>query len=327
MSVSRIHRLLRLVTILQSGQGKNVSELAAELEVSRRTVFRDLNMLELAHIPYYFDREQDRYKINHHFFLPPVNLTMGEALALMVMSMKQRTTTSLPLAAEASRAAMKLESVLPPTVRAHIGSMMEHLQIRPAPSARHEGLDAMLDRLMDATARRRIGRMTYDSFFDRKQITLTIHPLRLTFIHRAWYLLAFSTEHKEIRTFKVGRIKLLDVLPGTFAPPDPAVLENHFGDAWNMIPEGKCHDVRLRFDKEVAGNVAEVQWHRTQSTQWNEDGSLDFRVHVDGLGEISWWILGYGDKVKVLSPAPLAKKMQAIAQRVDRLYQGQGELA
>ncbi len=49
MDVSRIHRLLRLITLLQSGRGYTATDLARELEVSRRTVFRDLNVLEMAH--------------------------------------------------------------------------------------------------------------------------------------------------------------------------------------------------------------------------------------------------------------------------------------
>ena len=55
MSVSRIHRLLRLITLLQGARRYTAADLAGELEVSKRTIFRDLNMLELARIPYYFD--------------------------------------------------------------------------------------------------------------------------------------------------------------------------------------------------------------------------------------------------------------------------------
>ena len=54
MSTSRVYRLLRLITLLQGTKKYTAGDLAAELEVSRRTVFRDLNMLEMAHIPYYF---------------------------------------------------------------------------------------------------------------------------------------------------------------------------------------------------------------------------------------------------------------------------------
>ena len=62
MSISRIHRLLRLITMLQGGRSYTANELAEELEVSRRTIFRDLNMLEMAHIPYYYDPQKGGYR-------------------------------------------------------------------------------------------------------------------------------------------------------------------------------------------------------------------------------------------------------------------------
>ncbi|MCK4602409.1 MAG: HTH domain-containing protein, partial [Phycisphaerae bacterium] len=84
MSVSRIYRLLQLITILQGRRSYTANELASELDVSRRTIFRDLKMLEFAHIPYYFDPDSGGYKISRHFFLPPINLTLSEALAMLL---------------------------------------------------------------------------------------------------------------------------------------------------------------------------------------------------------------------------------------------------
>jgi predicted DNA-binding transcriptional regulator YafY len=49
-------------------------------------------------------------------------------------------------------------------------------------------------------------------------------------------------------------------------------------------------------------------------------GSIDFEATVDGLGEIAWWILGYGDKVRVLEPVALAQQVCDVAQRVVRQY-------
>ena len=93
MSTSRIYRLLRLVTLLQGTRGQSVDDLARELEVSRRTVFRDLNMLELAHIPYYYDPDTGGYRISRHFFLPPVSLTLSESLAILMMTGRLRTSS------------------------------------------------------------------------------------------------------------------------------------------------------------------------------------------------------------------------------------------
>ena len=89
----------------------------------------------------------------------------------------------------------------------------------------------------------------------------------------------------------------------------------------SMIPEGKMSHIKLCFSKKVAGNVAEVIWHQTQKLTRFKDGTLHYEVDVDGLDEIKWWIIGYGDQVKVLSPAPLRKKIITMAQNIIKQYQ------
>ena len=88
-----------------------------------------------------------------------------------------------------------------------------------------------------------------------------------------------------------------------------------------MIPEGKIYRVKLHFSKKMAGNIAESNWHQTQKLSRFNDGTLHYEVDVDGLNEIQWWIIGYGDQVKVLSPALLRRKMITMAQNIIKQYQ------
>jgi len=324
MSVSRIYRLLRLITMLQSGQSYSADELARELEISRRTVFRDLNMLEMARIPYYFDSRRGSYKISQHFFLPPINLTVTEALAMLMLAGRLRNVSRLPLLSAGTRAAMKLESALPPAIRQHVGSVLDRLDVTLGPLSGHKGLDGMFEDLAGAVADRRICRLLYISFHERRQLSLIVHPLRLAFMGRSWYLLGYSAAHDEVRTFKLGRIRKLTVTPRRFSPAENVDLDKHFGDAWGMIPEGRIYDIHLHFEPKVAGNVAEVQWHHSQQVQWNGDGSIEFHVRVDGLGEITWWILGYGDQVEVRSPDELRKRVADVASAVAARHRPEG---
>lgn len=324
MSVSRIYRLLRLITMLQSGRTHTAGELAGELEVSKRTIFRDLNMLELAHIPYYHDPDSGGYRISQHFFLPPINLTITEALAMLMLTSRLRGARRLPLLSQAARAAMKLESALPPSIRQHVGSVIDRVSVSLGALAGHKGMDAMFDRLTSAIIGRNICRVVYISFYERRQIVTFIHPLRLMFLGRAWYVLAYSARHRQVRTFKLGRIRKLAVTARAFGWPKDVDLEKHFGSAWSMIPEGKLYDVHLRFGPKVSGNVAEVQWHPSQRVQWNDDGSVDYYVRVDGLGELSWWVLGYGDQVEVMEPPQLRDRVARTAAAVLNKYRGEG---
>ena len=63
MNLGRIHRLLQLIGLLQAGRGYNTDALAQACGVSRRTVFRDLDLLRLSGLPLLFDENQQRYRI------------------------------------------------------------------------------------------------------------------------------------------------------------------------------------------------------------------------------------------------------------------------
>jgi len=80
-----------------------------------------------------------------------------------------------------------------------------------------------------------------------------------------------------------------------------------------MIPEGRIYNIKLRFLPKVANNVTEVQWHSTQKVTRNCDGTATMEFRVDGLREISWWILSYGNQVQVLAPKTLRKKILEMA--------------
>jgi len=279
-------------------------------------------MLEMAHIPYYFDPASGGYRISRHFFLPPINLTLGEALSMLAMTGRIEGARDVPLVGHGTRAAVKLESSLPQSVRDFVGPVLDKLSVSLGPLADHAGLDGVFDSLSGAVVDRRICQLLYHSLYERRDIYLTVKPLRLVFMGRAWYLIGDSRTHREVRTFKLSRIMELTVTRRTFRKPRDVDLNKYFGNAWNMIPEGREYDVHLHFAPKVATNVAEVRWHKTQNAEFRPDGSLDYRVTVDGLGEISWWILGYGDQVEVIEPPALRRRIANVAESVVARYAG-----
>ncbi|MHC4528728.1 MAG: WYL domain-containing protein, partial [Planctomycetota bacterium] len=141
----------------------------------------------------------------------------------------------------------------------------------------------------------------------------------LLYNRRAWYVLGHSSLHKSTRTFKLNRIKELKILDKCFVDEGSFDLADYLGRAWSMIPEGRLYDVKLRFLPMVAENVAEVQWHSTQQLTRHSDGSASVEFRVDGLREITWWILGYGDQVQVLAPRALRQKVIETAKNMIRL--------
>jgi predicted DNA-binding transcriptional regulator YafY len=174
MNLSRISRLVQLLGLLQAGKGRNVGSLAKACQVSRRTIFRDLDVLRQAGVPLLFDDDQGVYRIPGTYFLPPTNFTAEEALAVMVLCYEFGSDQRLPFYEAAHSAALKLESSLPGRVREHLREATAAVQIKLQPGNRLEGQTPVYQRLLTCIAARRSVRIAYDSFSDGKPIRLNL---------------------------------------------------------------------------------------------------------------------------------------------------------
>ncbi|MDP6380958.1 MAG: WYL domain-containing protein, partial [Phycisphaerae bacterium] len=282
MEVGRLHRVLKIITLLQTQVFYNADQIGRECGVSRRTIYRDLNMLEAAGIPLYYDRKKGGYQIHHTCFLPPVNLSVEEALSIILSAGELEAEHKRPLLAPAFDAAAKLESALPIGMRAMVGQMLQRMKVRGQKFARHHNLEETCRELRSCILHRRRADMTYISFHEEKQIRTRLSPYWLLFHGRAWYVIGHSSLHKAVRTFKLGRIKGLKATSKSFEFPKRMTLDDYLGNAWQMIREGTVYHVKLRFARLVAPNVAEVNWHKTQKIAWHDDGTITFEVDVDG---------------------------------------------
>ena len=321
MNVSRIRRLLKLLGLLQGGRGYNAHALAQACEVSRRTIFRDLDALRSAGVPLVYDRDSGHFHIPGTYFLPPTNFTAEEALAVLVLCHELGDDAHLPFYSAARTAAVKLDNNLPRRLRELLRSVSGSVRIKMRATNRMQGQETVYQQLLGAVSERKAVRIGYDSFAERKLISTKLNPYRLLFSGHSWYAIGRSSLHRSCRTFNVRRIASLERLSDSFLVPANFTVERYLRNAWHLIPErGPDHEVAVQFKPMVARNVAEVAWHHTQSTELLDDGSLLFRATVSGIGEISWWILGYGDQAEVLAPPELRELVASRARNMARQY-------
>ena len=322
MNLSRLERLLKIIGLLQNAPGHNGSSLAVECGVSRRTIFRDLDALRTAGIPLQYDDELQRYRIAGTQFLPPTNFTAEEALAVIVLCHELGDATRIPFYGPARSACMKLQAALPSRLREQLGEIRSSIKIRLQPSNPLDGQKPYYEQLVDAISAKRCLRMRYGSLTEWEEIGTKLSPYQLLFSRHSWYVIGRSSVHRATRTFNVGRITHLEPTGDRFKVPRGFTLDRYLRNAWHLIPEsGGDEKVTVRFSPMVAQNVAEVSWHKTQRTKYNDDGTLDFHVTVSGIHEIAWWILGYGDQAKVLRPAKLRDLVVSRARRMLQQYE------
>lgn len=307
------------MTTLQAGKSYAVGDLSKMLGISRRTIFRDLKELQAIGVPYHYDTKTCGYTIDPEFFLPPIDLNLQEALSLLMLAHTVREQIQLPFTNSALLAALKIENNLPAKIRQYCNLALQNVSTRSDAQALTNLLDRTFAGLQKAIINKRKVNIRYHSLFEGQIIDVELCPYHLLYNQRAWYVLGHSSLHKSVRTFKLNRIKQLQIADKCFLGGEKFDVTDFFGRAWSMIPEGRLYNIKLRFLPKVANNVTEVQWHSTQKVTHNSDGSASVEFRIDGLGEITWWILGYGDQVQVLAPKVLRKKVIEVAKNMIKL--------
>jgi len=332
MKRSRISRVMQILTTLQVGKSYTVSDLSKMFGTSRRTIFRDLKELQAIGVPYRYDARTSGYMIEPEFFLPPIDLSLQEAMSLLLLLHKVGGQIQFPYKNSTLLAASKIENNLPAKIRQYCNTALRNISIRVGAQTLFQhsaGLDKTFAQLRQAIVKKRKVNIRYHSFFERAIIDVELCPYHLLYNNQdnnqarynnqAWYVLGRSSLHKSVRSFKLNRIRELKPTERCFVDGENFDVYDYLGKAWSMIPEGQLYNIKLKFLPEVAHDVAEVQWHSTQQVTFEEDDSAIVEFQVDGLNEITWWVLSYGDKVQVLAPKILRQRIIEIARNVEML--------
>jgi predicted DNA-binding transcriptional regulator YafY len=329
---SRIHRLLKILTLIQGGTGWTPARLATECGTTERTIYRDLQELEGAGVPYFYDSEKKSYGIARDFFLPPVQLTLDESLALAVLADHVGTREQVSFTQPAGKALAKIRGLLPPSIRSELEKLEPNVAIHLAASMPPEAATDVYELVRAVLANRKALRCSYDSLGNNKPGStkstnnnhFTFKPYALFFGQRAWYVIGRHDGRDDIRCLKLNRFTDIQPTNASYEIPAEFSVHDYLGNAWRMIPGETTYELELYFDAEFAETVSDTQWHKTQELLWQDDGSILFRCTVDGLDEIIWWILSMGPHCIVKKPAELAERIESLAAATAANYRRDG---
>jgi predicted DNA-binding transcriptional regulator YafY len=314
MKTSRISRIIQILTALQSGQHYTVDDLSKMLGIGRRTVFRDLKDMQRADVPCYYDKKAHGYTISQEFFLAAPGLNVQETLGLLLLVHKARNRILLPFKDSILQAALKIENSVPNKIKGFCNKALMNISMRTSPQVNARLFDKIFVQLIEAILEKRVVKIHFYEPSEHKTLVTELSPYHLLYDEHAWYVLGKSDLYTKVRAFRLSRLEELNKSQKRFVEDETFDVGEYLGRAWAVMPEGRLYNIKLRFLPEVADDVTKVQWHSTQSVIFEKDGSALVEFRVDGLNEITWWILSFGDKVQVLAPEILRQKIIKIAE-------------
>ncbi|MFF3442686.1 helix-turn-helix transcriptional regulator [Streptosporangium sp. NPDC002721] len=308
-------RLLRLLALLQAHRDWSGTELAGRLEVSPRTVRRDIDKLRLLGYPINATGGVGGgYQLAAGASLPPLLLDDEEAVAVAV-GLRTATAGAVTGIAETSvRALAKLDQVLPPRLRYRVGTLSAAMVTVPAAGPTVD--PSTLTEIASAVRDHRRLRFDYVSH-DGSESVRDVEPYRLVNGGRRWYLFAWDTERSDWRRFRVDRLSPRVPTGPRFAPrPLPSDdLAGYF--ARGMTTDRHRYRAVLTMHGS-AGAVTDEVPSTLGVVEPVDDDTCVLRIGSDSLDHLAVWVAAFGFEFEVHEPPELVEHLRTLSARLHR---------
>jgi proteasome accessory factor B len=314
-----MERMWRIHQEVSAGGYPNCQRLSLDLEVSAKTVMRDVEfMRDRLGLPL----EYDAVKHGFHYTAPvrdfPVmKVSQGEVAALLLAqkSLEQfrGTTFERPLSA----AFRKLSQSLGGDMEIAWHELEQALSVRSSGTglADMQVFDALAQAVMDGAE----VEFAYHKLAGEKPEARTVEPYHLGCIENQWYLFGHDADRGAVRTFALPRIRGVAKTGAKFRRPKNFSLAKVLEGSFAVFEGGHAREVQVRFTGVAARLVGERVWHASQQLARDKKG-LVLRMKVGLSPDLRQWILGWGHEAEVLGPPELRRALGQAAAAAAKVY-------
>ncbi|MDF1545465.1 MAG: YafY family protein [bacterium] len=313
--MAKYDRLLYILNLLRSRRNLNAARIAEECGVTERSIYRDILALSEANIPIYYDRG---YKLASQNFLPPLNFDLEEYqyFKMTIDSSPLKVTDKYRHIAKRVRA--KVESILSDSVREKSRFTNNPTHIDNSQQTDRPSSVVFFETIEKGIEMTRVLSLEYDSI-ESGLTKRRVEPYFIIFRGRAFYFVAYCQTRKELRTFRIGRVKSVRATTDEFNPDPTVQPEKYFEDSWELF-SGEPVRVTILFRGKAARIVRAGNHHPRETIKEIDDDCIEYSVNTRGLDEIQRWILGFGDEAEVLSPGELRQNILALVTSLKSKY-------
>ncbi|WP_131740130.1 helix-turn-helix transcriptional regulator [Actinomadura roseirufa] len=326
----RASRLLSLLLLLQTRGHLTARQLADELDVSVRTIYRDVESLNAAGVPIYADRGPDGgYRLLAGYRTRLTGLTTGEAESLFLTGMPG-PASQLGLGTVLAAAELKLMAALPPDVRSRAATIRERFHLDAPGWFRTPDDVPHLHATADAVWNQQRIQIRYRRWQHPQEVTRVLDPLGIVLKAGSWYLIARSDD--TLRAYRVARIHTIRPLPERFDRPPDFDLATYWDDYTERFEADSYPDhatIRLTPDglrrsqvllPPVMARAAQQQAHHATTGNGPTDGWIQMTLPIESTRHAHIEFLKLGADVEVLHPPELRAAMTATAHALAARY-------
>jgi proteasome accessory factor B len=313
-------RMMRIHQALSEGVFPNCTALAAEFEVTTKTIQRDIDfMRDQMALPIEYDaRKFGFYYSEPVAGLPTMQVSEGELLALFVAQKALAQYQGTAFAAPLRTAFDKMAQGMKDHVMVQTSDWESFFSFRAAGVP--QGDLQLFETLSRTVVHAREITFEYRKLGVQGWESRTVEPHHVVCMDNQWYLFAHDPLRGAARTFSFSRMRNARETGKSFrrrADLSPGrLLEGSFG-----IYSGKGrHEIRILFDAWAARLVEERMWHPSQKLHHRRDGRLELKMTLASLPEVERWILSWGAHAEVAGPPELRRSVAASVEALAGTY-------
>ncbi|HRL25565.1 helix-turn-helix transcriptional regulator [Brevundimonas diminuta] len=295
-----------------SAEGLTLNEMAAQLNVGRRTAerMRDAVLMLFPQVEEVSDPPTKRWRIRgglSAFEQAPTATEMLEltkAAAALRAAGEPARAAALESLERKVKAAMRSTTLnrMAPDLEALVRAETIAVQAGPRPSAD----ETVLAEIRGAVLAERPLNFIY-ARPGAEARTRTMTPCGLMF-GRANYLVAADRESGRIQTFRLDRMSAVEAGEGTARPPEDFDLGAFASQSFGIYQD-EIEEVAVRIAPEGADEARGWRWHPTQTIEDQADGSVVVRFRASGMRELAWHLFTWGEQATILEPDRLKTVM------------------
>ena len=315
-----LERMMVLHSHLQAKKLPNCRRIADELEVSSKTIQRDIDFMRYRlGLPIEYDPLRFGYFYSEAVeAFPAIEVSEGEVTALFVAQKALAQYKGTPYEQPLRTAFRKLTDSLTDRI-SFSWSELDNVISFHAAGASVTDLQ-LFEALSDAVLHSREIVFEYRKLRSSGYEERSVQPYHLASVENQWYLFAFDAARKKLRTFALPRMRNVRATGGTFTRPRNFSAGAMLSESFGVFSSSGKHRVRILFDAFAARLIVERVWHESQRIRPRRDGGIELELQLGSLEEIERWILSWGTHARVLAPPALVQQIKNAARALAKSY-------
>ncbi len=299
--------------LIASRMGKSAGDLARDIDCHPRTIYRDLDALQVAGFPIYTERVNGKNLwslldiVKHQI---PIPFSLPELMALYFSRDVLKILKDTVFYDSLESLFQKIKTTLPRESKKYLDRIEKGLRVGSRPYKQYGKFKEIINQVNDAVMNHHYIDIHYYTMSRRKWTMRKVAPYKIWYFDGTFYLIGHCEFREDVRVFALDRIKMLHRTGETFEIPDEFDIEAFMRSSFGIFV-GEPETVKIWFSPDTAGYIKEKIWHDSQQILEQDDGSIIFEAEVAITEEIKLWIMGWGSQALVIEPESLREEIRS----------------